>query len=195
MTTRNQVIGAILLVVLALTASKLRWDAELAERARAVRDSRPAPTAQGVQPVPPATSDPLLQSGDEGAIVARVFDGDSVQLDTGHGLRYIGIDAPEAQHDRRTAKCFADEATARNRELVEGNTVRLEQDVSNTDRYGRLLRYVYVGDTFVNETLVREGYARARAYPPDTEYQAVLRAAETEARAARRGLWGTACGP
>lgn len=193
MTTRNQVIGATLLVVLALTASKLRWDAELAERARAVRESRPAPTAHGVQPIPTATSTPLLQSGGEETIVARVFDGDSVQLGSGHGLRYIGIDAPETQHDRRTAECFADEAAARNRELVEGSTVRLERDVSNTDRYGRLLRHVYVGDTFVNETLVREGYARARAYPPDTKYQAVLRAAEVEARAARRGLWGMAC--
>lgn len=193
MTARTRTFGIILLAVFAFTVSKLRWDAERAERARAVRESRPAPTVQDVRPLPVATSTPPRQSAGEEAIVARVFDGDSVQLGSGHGLRYIGIDAPEVRHDRRTAACFADEATARNRALVEGSAVRLEQDVSNTDRYGRLLRHVYVGDTFVNETLVREGYARARAYPPDTRYQAAFRAAESEARAARRGLWGTAC--
>lgn len=190
MTLRNRIVSIILLGVLALTTSKLKWNAELRERARSVREPGPAPIA-AFSPAVEGTRKPRATS--ESAVVARVFDGDSVQLESGHGLRYIGIDAPEIPHGHRTAECLAADATTRNRVLVAGKAVRLERDASNTDRYGRLLRYVYVGDTFVNEALVREGYARARAYPPDTRHQNTLHTAEADARAARRGLWGTAC--
>ena len=81
------------------------------------------------------------------------------------------------------------EAWQANRELVEGKKVRLERDVSETDKYGRLLRYVYVDDVFVNAELVRRGLAEARAYPPDTKYQDYLEKLEQEARAAGRGMW------
>ena len=67
--------------------------------------------------------------------------------------------------------------------------VRLERDSSEEDRYGRWLRYVWVGDTFVNAELVRRGYARARVYPPDVEYQDILGQLEEEARSARKGIW------
>ena len=70
--------------------------------------------------------------------------------------------------------------------------MRLEQDVSATDPYGRLLRYVWVGDMMVNAELVRLGYARAVAYPPDTGYQAQFAGLQAEAQAARRGLWAKA---
>ncbi|NIM05287.1 MAG: hypothetical protein GTN65_06650, partial [Armatimonadetes bacterium] len=63
------------------------------------------------------------------------------------------------------------EAWQANRELVEGKEVRLERDVSETDRYGRLLRYVYVDDVLVNAELVKKGLAEVRSYPPDTRYQ------------------------
>ena len=73
--------------------------------------------------------------------------------------------------------------------MIEGKRVRLEQDVSDTDRYGRLLRYVYIGDIFVNAELVRRGLAYAQAYPPDTKYQRLLEELEMEARLAGRGIW------
>jgi micrococcal nuclease len=77
-----------------------------------------------------------------------------------------------------------------NTALVAQQRVILEKDVSETDQYGRLLRYVYVGDRMVNAELVRLGYARAPSYPPDIRHQEYLRQLEAEARRAGRGLWG-----
>ena len=102
-------------------------------------------------------------------------------------MRYIGIDAPESTYEHDP---YGPEATAKNRELVAGKRVRLEKDVSEIDRYGRLLRYVYVGDVMVNAELVRLGYAQASSFPPDIRYQALFARLQQEARAAGRGLWG-----
>jgi micrococcal nuclease len=83
-----------------------------------------------------------------------------------------------------------DVAREANRRLVEARTVYLEKDVSETDRYGRLLRYVYLPDgTSVNAEQVRQGYALARAYPPDTRHQTELSVLQMEARSALKGLW------
>ncbi|MFC1957820.1 thermonuclease family protein [Chloroflexota bacterium] len=86
-------------------------------------------------------------------------------------------------------EAFGIEAWQANRKLVEGKEVRLERDVSETDKYGRLLRYVWVDGTLVNAELVRQGLAEAKAYPPDTKYQDYLEQMETEAREAGRGIW------
>ena len=127
--------------------------------------------------------------------VSRVVDGDTIELENGSKIRYIGVDTPESVDPRRGVECFGKEASERNRALVEGRAVRLESDVSDTDKYDRLLRYVFVGDLFVNEYLVREGYARASSYPPDVKYQTLFREAEREAREMKRGLWADgACG-
>ncbi len=120
----------------------------------------------------------------------HIVDGDTIQVSIGgrtQAVRYIGIDAPE---DTREHEPFGPEATALNRMLVEGKTVRLEKDVSETDQFGRLLRYVYVGNTMVNAELVGAGLAESRDYPPDTRRQQMLDALEREARAAKRGMWG-----
>ena len=128
------------------------------------------------------------------ARVTAVVDGDTINvLISGfyeRRVRYIGIDAPEMRRD-----CFATEATAFNRQLVLGKDVALERDVSDTDRFGRLLRYVYLPTgEMVNELLVRGGYAVARSYPPDTKYKARFEAAERQAQQANAGLWD-ACRP
>jgi len=123
--------------------------------------------------------------------VTRVVDGDTIEIASGEKLRYIGIDTPETVDPRRGAECLGAEASARNQELVAGKKIFLEKDVSETDRYGRLLRYVYLAtdSASVNEQLVREGYAKASSYPPDVKYQAKFREAEADARANQRGLW------
>ena len=77
--------------------------------------------------------------------------------------------------------------------MVGGKKVRLEKDVSETDRYGRLLRYVFVDGLFVNEYLVKQGYAQARSYLPDIKYQDIFRQAEQYARKKHLGLWGDVC--
>ena len=102
-------------------------------------------------------------------------------------VRYIGIDTPER------GDCYYGEATARNGELVMGKRVRLERDRTDRDRYGRLLRYVYVGDTLVEAKLVEEGYAVAKAYPPDTKHQSLLERLQGEAQRKMLGLWGPVC--
>ena len=120
------------------------------------------------------------------ARVIQVIDGDTIIIEGGYRVRYIGIDAPEI-HPQLEA--FGMEAWQANRRLVEGKEVRLERDVSETDKYGRLLRYVWVDDVLVEAELVRQGLARAKAYPPDTKYQGYLERMETEAKLASRGIW------
>ena len=122
----------------------------------------------------------------ETATVTRVIDGDTIIIGSGQKVRYIGIDTPEVHPE---PEAYGMEAWQTNRGLVEGKEVRLEKDVSETDGYGRLLRYVYVDDTFVNAELVRLGLAEARDYPPDTKYQDLLEQREREARQAGRGMW------
>lgn len=120
------------------------------------------------------------------ARVIQVIDGDTIAIEGGYRVRYIGIDTPEVHPE---LEAYGMEALEANRKLVEGREVRLEKDISETDRYGRLLRYVYVDDIFVNAELVRQGLAEARAYPPDVKYQDYLEQLETEARQAGRGMW------
>ena len=124
------------------------------------------------------------------AVVARVVDGDTVELRTGERVRYLGLDTPETFGD---PECGAAAATARNRALVEGKAVELLPGPEDTDRYGRLLRYVFVDGVFVNAELVREGLARAQSFHPDERFAQVLVQLEVAARDAQRGLWAR-CG-
>jgi endonuclease YncB( thermonuclease family) len=134
--------------------------------------------------VPPAPTPP---SQGTTARVVTIIDGDTIEVEIDgvtYRLRYIGMDTPEQ------GMPFFAEATQANADLVAGRDVRLEKDVSETDRYGRLLRYVYVGDTMVNADLVRQGFAQVATYPPDVKYQEQFRALQQDAQAAGAGLWG-----
>ncbi len=122
----------------------------------------------------------------ETAKVTRVIDGDTIIIKGDYRIRYIGIDTPEVYPEE---EAYGIEAWQANRRLVEGKEVRLERDISETDKYGRRLRYVYVDDIFVNAELVKQGLAEAKAYPPDTKYQDYLEQLEAEAREAGRGMW------
>jgi micrococcal nuclease len=135
----------------------------------------------------------LGDKDEEGEVekVKKVVDGDTIELVNGQKVRYIGMDTPESKKPNTPVQCYAEAAAARNAQLVEGKEVRLVKDVSETDRYGRLLRYVYVGDVFVNQELVEEGYAFSRSYPPDISKQEVLRMSEQQAREQDKGLWGS----
>jgi micrococcal nuclease len=137
----------------------------------------------------PSLFSPILgcqQYSKENVLVTRVIDGDTVVIQNGARVRYIGIDTPEMP-----AEYLAREATEKNSELVEGKVVRLENDVRDKDDYGRLLRYVWVGDTMVNAELVRLGYAYSHDYPPDIKYQAMFDKLEDEAKENELGLWRT----
>lgn len=123
------------------------------------------------------------------AVVERVVDGDTIELTTGDHVRYLGMDTPETVDPRKPVQCFGHEAADKNRELVEGREVTIVPDVEDRDKYGRFLRYVYQGDTFINLALVQQGYAYAYPYPPNVAHEAEFRAAERAARTAKVGLW------
>lgn len=152
-----------------------------------------------VTPSTPSTFDFQLSTTSPSPIhdglyrVVKVIDGDTIEIEGGQRVRYIGIDTPETVDPRKPVQCFGRQASAKNRELVEGKEVRLEKDISETDQYRRLLRYVWVGDVLVNDYLVRQGYARASSYPPDVRYQKRFTHAQQEASDNSRGLWGAAC--
>lgn len=126
------------------------------------------------------------------AKVTYVFDGDTVEITGGARVRYIGMNTPEMGFYNTKKECFADEATVVNKHLVLGKTVRLVPDVSDKDKYGRLLRFVYVGNIFVDDYLVRQGYAVAEPIKPDIHLAATFYAAQQEALKNKRGLW-SAC--
>jgi len=123
--------------------------------------------------------------------VIRVIDGDTIEIEGGEKVRYIGIDTPETVDPRKPVQCFGVEASKKNKELVEGKMVRLENDITDRDKYNRLLRYIWVGDTFVNLELVKQGFAYSYTYPPDIKYQDQFVKAQQEAREAKRGLWSS----
>ncbi len=143
------------------------------------------PTPGVMFPAPPDAGDV--------AVVQSVTDGDTITVRFGTGVvdtvRLIGIDAPEG------GDCLSVEATARLTALVDAKAVSLVRDVSDRDRFDRLLRYVYLDGTFINETIVREGLATAVRFPPDTTQATILEAAQVAAQAAQVGLWDpSACG-
>lgn len=142
--------------------------------------NKPTPT-----PPPTITPTPIKAK----ARVTRVIDGDTIQLSTGEQVRYIGIDTPEENQSGKKG-CFADEAKKTNIALVLNQEIELESDINDKDDYGRLLRYVYIEDIFVNEFLVRWGFARAETYFPEKRYRELFLEAQKEAKSQKRGLWG-----
>ena len=157
----------------------------------------PAASPSGRAPSPVAATGLAPSGPTEAARVVRVVDGDTVVIDRGNGderLRYIGIDSPESVKPDTPVEFMGHEAAVANAALVEGRTIVLERDVSDRDRFDRLLRYVWLRDddgwSFVNLELVAQGYAQAVTFPPDVRWQDALRDAEASARARGAGLWG-----
>jgi micrococcal nuclease len=117
----------------------------------------------------------------------QVIDGDTIQVEIDgqvRTVRYLGIDCPEADCDMGVV------ASDINRALVEGKTVELQKDMSETDQYDRLLRYVYVGGVLVNAELIRLGYAHAVTLDPDLAHADEFLQLEQDARVEGQGSWG-----
>ena len=135
----------------------------------------------------------IPQGEPQRAEVERVVDGDTIQVRIGSELykvRYIGVNTPETVHPDKDVEYFGEEASLQNHKLMEGKTVLLYKDVSETDQYGRLLRYVVTEEgLFVNYNLVRYGFAQVVSFPPDTACLQSFREAETMAREAGLGMW------
>lgn len=125
------------------------------------------------------------QLSDQSCKVSKIADGDSFECTTGLRVRMIGIDAPElsqrpyGSESRRTLVSI----------MPIGSIIRLEYDRDPTDKYGRALAYVWVGDTLVNLEVVKRGYALAQSFPPNTTRQRQLDSAMKKAADAEAGLW------
>ncbi len=117
-------------------------------------------------------------------LVTRVVDGDTVVLENGDSVRLLGIDTPE-----RGQPCYK-EATTWLKELILKKEVIVERDIEDKDRYERSLRYIFYNGTFVNELLVREGYAYLYFLGPNVKYNDILKDAVQDAKASNAGcLW------
>ncbi len=131
----------------------------------------------------PSCTPPANEDNDAGVLVLSVEDGDTLMLESGEWVRLIGIDAPEKGEE------VYDDSKHKLEDLVLERKVVLEKDVSEKDKYGRLLRYVYVNNESVNVIMLEQGMARADFYEPDTKYQEEFLDAEMEARNNGLGIW------
>ncbi|MDO8570261.1 MAG: thermonuclease family protein [Candidatus Daviesbacteria bacterium] len=184
MIQKRIIVVIIVFLTLSLGLLWLGWEAGKENTKQLIQSSDPTPTLEAVDPVNQET----------GVLVTKVVDGDTIEIQGGQKIRYVGIDTPETVDPRRAVGCFGKEASKINKELVEGKVVILEKDITNVDKYNRLLRYVYLKQSdgtllFVNDYLVREGYAKNYTYPPDVKFNEQFRQAEIEAREANKGLW------
>lgn len=127
--------------------------------------------------------------------VKHVIDGDTFWIDDGSKkgkkVRLIGIDAPESRKSQnKDVEFYGKEASNYLKNRLKGKKVKLVQDVSTTDRYRRILAYVYLEDgTFINEELLREGYARVYTFPPDVKYAQRFLKLQKQAQQQKKGLW------
>lgn len=130
--------------------------------------------------------------------VTKVIDGDTIEVEGGLRFQYMGVYAPQ------DTQCYSKESYEANKELVEGKQVRIEVNENTLGSYQRLLdsptllvgnnsAYVYVGDVFVNEYMVRNGYAFSSSYPMDFRYSLQLIEAQNQAKNQKLGVWGQSC--
>ncbi|MFN3919023.1 MAG: thermonuclease family protein [Methylohalobius sp.] len=125
--------------------------------------------------------------------VVYVYDGDTVQLADGRRVRLLNINAPEIKTHSKRGEPSGEPAKRALERLTRGKRVRLEYDAQTQDHYGRTLAYLFTEDGLhVNLTLVKQGFAVANLHPPNLKYAEAILAAEREAEAAKRGVWGMA---
>ncbi|MFH0997517.1 MAG: thermonuclease family protein [Pseudomonadota bacterium] len=129
-------------------------------------------------------------SADAFLSVRRVYDGDTIQLENGMHVRYIGINAPEIAHQEKPAEPFGPEAMAFNEKIVLSKPVRIQGDQEASDQYNRRLAYVFLQDgTFVNQEMVRNGLAHVLYQAPNITYDAALLKSQQQAMKAGKGMW------
>ncbi|MDO8639512.1 MAG: thermonuclease family protein [bacterium] len=143
------------------------------------------------------TPDQMIQpSPSEFNIVLKVVDGDTIDVELSgkkEAVRLVGIDTPEVVDPRKSVQCFGKEASAKAKEILSGKRVRLEQDPTqgNRDKYGRLLRFVFLEDgTNFNKLMIDQGFAHEYTYQSNPyKYQKEFIEAEKLARENKKGLW------
>lgn len=186
--TKIKVVISVLIIILGLF---LFW---FGLRPKTLPPQTPQPSPQQER-IKESTSSAAMEVEGDKVKVTKVIDGDTFEIENGKLVRVLGIDTPETKDPRRPVGCFGKEASNKTKSLIEGKVVILIKDVSETDKFARLLRYVFLpleGDRllFINDFLIREGFAKVLTIPPDVKYAEQFLQAQTEARENKRGLWG-----
>jgi micrococcal nuclease len=117
------------------------------------------------------------------ATLTRIIDGDTIVISTGEHVRFVGMNAPE--HDTQ----YGPGATAHLHQLIDGKSLQLQRDVSDKDKYGRILRFVWVGSENVDLQMVKDGWAKQLLIEPDNEYADQIKTLQQQAEAAHLGIW------
>ena len=137
----------------------------------------------------------ILVTEDNTVLVTRVVDGDTIEVSLNgkkEMVRLIGIDAPETVDPRKTIECFGKEASEKTKEILNGKIITLESDPTqgNRDKYGRLLRYVFINELNINKLMISEGFAHEYTYQSNPyKYQSEFENAQKQAKKSRVGLW------
>ncbi|MBM2811450.1 MAG: thermonuclease, TNase, micrococcal nuclease [Chloroflexi bacterium] len=198
MRRRSFLFGTVVSIAIILTVSGCFTSGDLVTqqilddaRARRDRSLGPSPTAIPTPPTPSPTPTPTRtpQPGRTFATVVRVWDGNTVLIDGGASVRYIGVNTPGGGMFGRPLEPFGREAAERNLELVEGKQIEIEDDAADVDGSGVMLRYVYIDGVMINQVLLEEGLARLAPLGPNNRYATELRNAEAEARRAPLNIW------
>ncbi|OPA77009.1 nuclease [Paenibacillus selenitireducens] len=132
-------------------------------------------------------------SSDANAKVVKVVDGDTLDVEFNgkkERIRLLLVDTPETVHPSKPVEPFGPEASAFAKKTLTDQPVRVELDVSERDKYGRLLAYIWIGDKMFNEMLLEQGLARvAYVYPPNVKYVDQFREIQKKAQQAELGIW------
>ncbi len=122
--------------------------------------------------------------------VKWVNDGDTIVLINGLRVRYIGINAPEIDHENQKAEPYGYKARAFNKDLVLAQKIRLEFDEERYDRYGRLLAYIFLSDgSLLNQRMLQNGYAYYLHKMPNVKRSKLLIKTQQDAMKAKKGIW------
>ncbi|WP_225986131.1 thermonuclease family protein [Psychrobacillus glaciei] len=126
------------------------------------------------------------------AVVTRVVDGDTIKVKVNgkeETVRMILVDTPETKHPKLGVQPFGPEASSFTKNALTGEEIELEKDISERDRYGRLLRYVWIDGKLFNETLIEKGLARVAVFQPDVKYIDQFRELQQKAQKQGIGIW------
>lgn len=122
--------------------------------------------------------------------VKHVYDGDTIQLQNGQKVRFLGINTPEVEGRNKLAQPGGEAAKQWLVKKLENKTVRLEKDVEKKDKYGRVLAHVFLSNgEHVNVQLVSNGLATVNIHPPNLKYTQQLTSAQDNAEQKKIGIW------
>jgi micrococcal nuclease len=137
------------------------------------------------------------RAADQQYRVVQVLDGDTIVVARGGSrdtIRLLGIDTPETHHPTKPVQCYGPEASDYTTARLEGQLVRLEDDVETHDIYGRHLAYVYLDGNRFEDELLTKGYARLLVIEPNHAHARDMLREELDAKRRRVGLWGACSG-